>query len=515
LSRSSRAEQARAQAEALRRFMREELYPFSAYYRRVFDQAGVRPRDIRTVDDLRRLPFTTKQDLLGAQSSSANKRDFVLIPTPRAIQSSRAQLAPRDGPDPTAAPAALAAASSRFLLIQRAIEHSGAQARAQARWLARVVVRASYTPNFITFTTGRSADPVVFAYTPYDIDLLAESGARMQDVHAIHDVDARILNMFPFAPHLAFWQAAWGGFRTGRLMLSSGGGKVMGSSGNIKMVERLQPTVLIGTPGFVYHLLREMRERKTDLSAMKLIILGAEKVTPGLKRKMAESLEVCGARDVVISGTYGFTEARMAFSECPAGYDDAPGYHVYPDLGVFEVVDPKTLEPVGEGVTGELVYTPIAGHGTVVCRYRTGDVAVGGITWEPCRWCGRTVPRISSELTRSSDQRALNLTKIKGTLVDLANIGALLSSLPEIEEWQVVLRKVNDDPHDLDELVLRVSLRNGTDSAAFDKRIRAQMIEAVEIAPNRVELHTTDEMNAFTGMESEMKEKRFIDLRPK
>jgi phenylacetate-coenzyme A ligase PaaK-like adenylate-forming protein len=483
LSRSSRTEQARVQAEALRRFVREELYPFSAHYRRVFDQAGVRPRDIRTVDDLRRLPFTTKQDLLGAQSSSASKRDFVLIPTPRAIKEHW----------PFARKLALVAGGAR----------------------ARELVRASYTPNFITFTTGRSADPVVFAYTPYDIDLLAESGARMQDVHAIHDVDARILNMFPFAPHLAFWQAAWGGFRTGRLMLSSGGGKVMGSSGNIKMVERLQPTVLIGTPGFVYHLLREMRERKTDLSALKLIILGAEKVTPGLKRKMAESLEACGARDVVISGTYGFTEARMAFSECPAGYDDAPGYHVYPDLGVFEVVDPNTLEPVGEGVTGELVYTPIAGHGTVVCRYRTGDVAVGGITWEPCKWCGRTVPRISSELTRSSDQRALNLTKIKGTLVDLANIGALLSSLPEIEEWQVVLKKAHDDPHDLDELVLRVSLRNGTDAAAFDKRVRAQMIEAVEIAPNRVEVHTTAEMNAFTGMESEMKEKRFIDLRPK
>jgi len=63
--------------------------------------------------------------------------------------------------------------------------------------------------------------------------------------------------------------------------------------------------------------------------------------------------------------------------------------------------------------------------------------------------------------------------------------------------------------------VLRASLKNGADASAFDKRVRAQMIEAVEIAPNRVELHTTEEMNAFTGMESEMKEKRFIDTRPK
>jgi hypothetical protein len=39
--------------------------------------------------------------------------------------------------------------------------------------------------------------------------------------------------------------------------------------------------------------------------------------------------------------------------------------------------------------------------------------------------------------------------------------------------------------------------------------------EEVEISPSRVEFHSTPEMNAFTGMESEMKEKRFLDLRPK
>lgn len=483
VSRASRAELERLQEHSLRRFMREELYPFSAYYRRVFDTAGVRPTDIRTVDDLRRLPFTTKQDLLGAQSTSSTKLDFVLIPTPASIKEHW----------PFARKLALVLGGAR----------------------ARELVRTGYTPHFITFTTGRSADPVVFSYTPYDIDILSEAGARMLDVQAIPNTGARILNMFPFAPHLAFWQTAFGGLRTGRLMLSSGGGKVMGSSGNIKMAERLMPTVLIGTPGFVYHLLREARERGSNLSAVKLIILGAEKVTPGLKRKMAEQLEACGARDVVILGTYGFTEARMAFTECPTSYDESPGYHLSPDYGVFEVIDTKTLEPLREGETGELVYTPIAGHGTVVCRYRTGDIAVGGITWEPCKWCGRTVPRISSELTRSSDQRSINLTKIKGTLVDLANIGALLSNTPEVEEWQVVLRKVNDDPHDLDEFVLRLSLKSGTDAPAFEKRLRAAMIEAVEISPSRVELHTTAEMNTFTGMESEMKEKRYLDLRPK
>ena len=483
LARAPRAELEDLQRRALQRFVREELYPFSAHYRKLFDAAGLAPRDIRGPRDLARLPFTTKKDLLEAQLDPARKRDFVLIPAPESIRAHWPL--------------------SRKLRVAL----GGAREREDLRY--------DYTPNFLTFTTGRSSEPVGFAYTPHDLEILAEVGARMLDVHAIHDTAARILNTFPFAPHLAFWQTSFAGFRTGRLILATGGGKVMGTSGNLKMAERMKPTVLIGVPGFVYHLLREAREKGADLSAVKLVILGAEKVTPGLKQKMAESLAACGAREVVISGTYGFTEARMAFSECPASYSESPGYHLYPDLGLFEVVDPQSGAVLGEGETGELVYTPLDGHGTLVCRYRTGDLAVGGISWEPCRWCGRTVPRVSSELRRASDQKDLDLTKIKGTLVDLAHIGTVVSGLEEVEEWQVVLKKVHDDPHELDEFVLRLSLRPGIERNFSEARLRQQLVDATEIAPNRIEYHTTREMLELLGMETELKEKRFLDLRPK
>lgn len=38
-------------------------YENVAFYRRVFDRAGISPQDIRSLDDLRRLPFTTREDL--------------------------------------------------------------------------------------------------------------------------------------------------------------------------------------------------------------------------------------------------------------------------------------------------------------------------------------------------------------------------------------------------------------------------------------------------------------------
>jgi phenylacetate-coenzyme A ligase PaaK-like adenylate-forming protein len=245
------------------------------------------------------------------------------------------------------------------------------------------------------------------------------------------------------------------------------------------------------------------------------VILGAEKLPETLRARLRETLASLGAGRVRILGTYGFTEARMAFGECPAAHDESPGYHVYPDLGVFEVIDPRTGEPVGEGEDGELVYTSTSGHGTAVCRYRTGDVAVGGITYEPCPWCKRTVPRISSELRRVTEKHALNLTKIKGTLVDLSHVGTVLSNIPELEEWQLVLTKKDDDPLELDEVSVRASLRGGRDGADAERLIRRSLSEATEVSPNRVQFYSLAEMLDFLGMETEMKEKRILDLRPK
>ncbi len=39
------------------------VYESVPFYRRAFDEKGIKPQDIRTVDDLAHLPFTNKQDL--------------------------------------------------------------------------------------------------------------------------------------------------------------------------------------------------------------------------------------------------------------------------------------------------------------------------------------------------------------------------------------------------------------------------------------------------------------------
>ena len=41
----------------------QRVYHTVGFYKRTFDAAGATPDDIRTISDLQRLPFTTKQDL--------------------------------------------------------------------------------------------------------------------------------------------------------------------------------------------------------------------------------------------------------------------------------------------------------------------------------------------------------------------------------------------------------------------------------------------------------------------
>ncbi|UCF17559.1 MAG: hypothetical protein JSW59_08870, partial [Phycisphaerales bacterium] len=40
-------------------------YERSRFYRERFERAGLKPEDVRCVDDMRQLPFTTKADLAG------------------------------------------------------------------------------------------------------------------------------------------------------------------------------------------------------------------------------------------------------------------------------------------------------------------------------------------------------------------------------------------------------------------------------------------------------------------
>ncbi len=470
------------QADQLRRWLRDTVLPFSAHYRELFRQLKLTAEDFRSLDDLRRLPFTSKADLLNTPDNPAKVRDFLLVPDRNVL-------------------------SRRPSSILRALLH-GREHVAQG-------FENEFRPIFLTSTTGRSADPVPFLYTNHDIANLQLAGERVFGVCGARRED-KLLNMFPYAPHLAFWLTHYGSTSFGVFTASTGGGKVMGTEGQLRFLRKIRPDVLIGMPTFVYHVLHQAAEEGVRCENLRRVVLGGEKVPDGMRLKLRNLALELGARELDVVTTYGFTEAKMAFAECPVPVDETPsGYHLYPDLGVVEVVDPKTGEPVPNGQPGEIVFTPLDSRGTVVLRYRTGDCIDGGLTYERCPHCGRQVPRLVGKISRSSAFKEVQLDKIKGTLVDFNELEHVLDDAPNVGAWQIELRKQHDDPLEVDELVLHVQKTNGADDDHFTHDLRTRLMTHCEITPNRIEFHSAEQMRDLQGVGVQLKEQKLVDHRPK
>ncbi len=475
------AEQRRIQNEKLHRFLNEVIVPFSPYYRKLFAQHGVDVRQVHTVGELRHLPFTSKLDLLPTAEQPEKFREFVITP-------------------------------DLHVLKQR--PRVVAEALFRGRGAVERRFEREFRPIFLTATTGRSTARVSFVYTDRDMQNLREAGARLIQTFGTV-TKMRGVNMFPYAPHLGFWQVVFAGLEFGMLLVSTGGGKLMGTAGNVTIIDQVKPEAIIGMPTFTYHVIREAHEQGKKWPQVTRVVLGGEKSPPGLRRKIVDLLQAMGAGAVRVCATYGFTEARMAWGQCPLPPDQEGGYHLFPDMGVLEVIDPETGNVKGEGESGELVYTPLDARGSVVVRYRTGDYLEGGINWQPCPHCGRTVPRIEGNISRASSQKELRIDKIKGALVNFDTLQHILDDTPEIGEWQVELRKRHDDPLDVDELILHLALADGRTLAEIEPKIRTRFRDEVEITPNRIEVHPIAEMLQRIKLETALKEVRILDSRPK
>jgi len=469
------------QSRQLYTYLKDVVLPFSAHYRRLFKEHHLTADDFQTVDDLRLLPFTSKVDLLATPNDPTKYRDFIL--TPEADQLAK-----------------------RPATIVRALLHG--------RSTVKKTLEHEFRPIFMTSTTGRSADPVPFVYTGYDLDTLALTGRRLFEVCGARS-EYRLLNFFPYAPHLAFWQTHYGATEFGVFMMSTGGGKVMGTEGNLRMLRKIQPDVLIGMPTFVYHVLTEAVLEGVRCPNLKRIVLGGEKVPDGMRRKLAALAAELDASKVEVISTYGFTEAKCAWAECPCSAEESPaGFHLYPDTGIIEIIDPVTGKVVPNGQPGEIVYTPLDTRGSVVLRYRTGDYIDGGLTYEACPGCGRRLPRLVGRISRSSEIREMHLDKLKGTLIDFNELEHILDDAPGVGAWQLELRKHNDDPLELDEVLLHVEHSDGTNETELKRDLNHRFAERTEFHPNRILFHDTATMRELQGVGTQLKEQKVVDHRP-
>ncbi len=296
-------------------------------------------------------------------------------------------------------------------------------------------------------SSGTTGKPVVSGYTRKDIITWSEVTARSLSCAGTTANDI-IQNAYGY------------GLFTGGLGIHYGarliGAKIMPISGGqtarqVMMMQDFQSTILTCTPSYALHIAEVAKEMGIDLKKLSLRagVLGAEPWSENMRREIESSLRIT-ALDI-----YGLTEmiGPGVAQECP----EKNGLHIFEDHFLPEIINPNTGEILEEGEEGELVLTTLTREGTILIRYRTGDIS--RINRQPCR-CGRTLSRIDKIKGRVD-----GMLIIRGVNIFPSQIENVLMRVEEVEpHYQLILERRKG----LDELTVELE----TSRAVFFDEVR-------------------------------------------
>lgn len=156
---------------------------------------------------------------------------------------------------------------------------------------------------------------------------------------------------------------------------------------------------------------------------------------------------------------YGMTEMGLGGGvDCRA----RNGYHVREADMLFEIVDPGSGRPVGQGEWGEVVFTALTRNAMPLIRYRTGDMS--RLVPEPCP-CGTVLNRLAHV-----DQRALgNIHLPGGGILRQKDFDEALFTIDGLADFKVLWAKKRGRVA----LALHVKYFDGTPKPRKEEVVRA------------------------------------------
>lgn len=273
-------------------------------------------------------------------------------------------------------------------------------------------------------SSGTTGKPTVVGYTKHDLDIWSDCVARIA-MAAGATADDIVQISFGY------------GMFTGALGLHYGLEKIgatviPNSSGNtekaLMFMRDFKTTALVATPSYALYMAETAKELSYPMSDyhLRLGLLGSEGCTPEMRNEIEK------AWGLFSTDNYGMSELMGpgVSGEC----QERDGLHFCEDYFLPEIVNPDTLEPLGEGEDGELLVTTLTKEGIPLLRYRTKDIT--RLNYQPCK-CGRTSVRMDKVKGRSDD-----MLKIRGVNVFPSQIESVLVGTEKIgPHYQLVVRR--------------------------------------------------------------------------
>lgn len=395
------------------------------FYKQALARERITPDSIQSLDDLRRLPFTTKSDL---------REHYPL----------------------------------GFLAVPR-----------------EKVAR-------IHGSSGTTGKPTFVAYTAEDLNTWAELCARfltaggLRTEHTVHIAFSYGLFTGGFGLH-------YGVEKVGASVVPAAGGN---TERQISLIMDLGADALVCTPSYALYLGEVAHEKgiSPDELPLQYAHFGGEPWTDDMRIAIEKQMGLYAFNNYGLSEVIG----PGVSGECAA----RDGMHIQEDHFIVECLNPETLEPVGEGERGELVFTSLTKQAMPIIRYRTRDIAT--LNSVPCP-CGRTSIRMSRVAGRTDD-----MLIIRGVNVFPSQIEeALLRVEGTAPHYQIEITR----PRALDEVTVRVEMRpqDFSDMMTKMQALRERIVREIHTIANirvNVELVDPHTLERFQG-----KAKRVIDRR--
>jgi len=307
----------------------EYVFAFSPFWQEQFKKAKIMPEDIRTVDDLTKVPYMNKEvHTTHLQREESLFGGFLCRP------------------------------------MEEVLRHRG---------------------QFLS-TSGTTAKPRRFLLDMQEWATYADASARMVWTGGVRPGDVAFL---PFP--LTLWTAGWvfqlAFERIG--VTSIAAGQPFDTKQRFGLIEDFSPTVSVTTPSYLLHMAataKEMGIRPKELGFRRLLIGGEP--CPDASRKRIENLfESPG----ITRNFMGISELSPP-CVCGIDCDEQGGFHTTSeDMMIYQFLRPDSSEPARPGEVAELVLTSLV-QKTVVTgfNFRTRDLCIYDDS--PCK-CGRTSPR--------------------------------------------------------------------------------------------------------------------------
>jgi phenylacetate-CoA ligase len=193
--------------------------------------------------------------------------------------------------------------------------------------------------------------------------------------------------------------------------------------------------------------------------SLRVGLFGAEPWSDAMRHDLEARL---GLRAIDVYGLSEILGPGVA-CECDVAQD---GLHGWEDHFLFEVIDPKTLQPLPLGEAGELVITTLTKEALPMIRYRTRDIS--RLSDAPCA-CGRTHLRIMRVTGRDDDMMI-----IRGVNVYPSQVEAVLVGLPGLSpHYQIVLTREGA----LDAMTIEVELAPDAPASAADLERKSKDVQ--------------------------------------